>query len=927
MQSFFSAGCLILAINAVFFAQLTAALTLYTNTSSSTTTSIASSSSSVDYFSAYSTGNWTLPTYYNTKSYWVGSTTKQYAIHHESVTAKPRISSEAQQLNEALQCFSTLVAWRNESASFRNDKIANRTWPVTSFWSSTSKSWSASSTIYPTNASTYKLCDGTPRVDIRPKTTHMSGNTTLWATFTSTMTPTYSSQPCSLSPRDCRLLYLDTDAQQKNENELLKQCGNPAHLEKDNPQCLLGGGPVELIYFPVETNNGSLCNNKTSEGITKPMVPGLSEIVTLGRTFTSESVYLSFKTLYATYDGFFGDYIGQTFTDLIVPLHSTDVSTQCGGWNRAFGAGTQLNYADLNWPVPASAYSCQQRCTLSLTSSAVLEPPQNTMLWNMETVSPGTECDTIWSDVNPVLAVPTKIRQMVPEWSSCSFWNANLANFWFDPPIALQPAQVVAVPTAPSNPQTTAAAAASTPTSPIASSTRAIFPSVSTGVSSSLHHKDPAKTASPATSVEDPAQPDTTLQMPPTMATAPHDDPVPVPSQLEPSSPDFEDGSTIVVPRPPTSAESVPPALSVLTEALSTGSPGSDPPHGPLDGESPLTVRPSTTPSIGNIVASVIGMVPNDQSTDVVFSYDPVDPGSTAVIAPAPSRPGSDQSEASLKPTLTFVPGDLTFAFTPSGGSSSLQTIVVDSQAIPSGDAATIFGQPVTHGSEGLALLPSPQSTDTATTASISSASVLVAGSLTLTIKAYTEASRSDAISVLGTILSPGGPAATIGGEVITKATDGLLLAGESPETFIPITKTSATASNTIFALGSITITASPDPHFVNGYLVDGTSMAWEDTIIVDGATVTAGWAGLEISGEEMSTVAAGAKSGSRNQTSMAVIPSVIIATSSSSPASTTAMTGPMSTSTLESAGTVGRPVYWLWVPTALLPMLYIGLG
>ncbi|GAB7355967.1 hypothetical protein MBLNU459_g6599t1 [Dothideomycetes sp. NU459] len=169
-------------------------------------------------------------------------------------------------------------------------------------------------------------------------------------------------------------------------------------------------------------------------------------------SLTSGSVYLSFSTLFATQEGF-GERIGPNFTNFIVPLPSSAISTQCGGWFSARGAGTQLNYADLNYPIPASAYSCENRCSTQAQYSIA----NGTGSYHYNTPS---QCNTIWSDFNPILAIPTEIRDLVPAWATCSFYDAVLPNFLFDPPLALQPANVVATPTLPGLPGTT------TPASP-----------------------------------------------------------------------------------------------------------------------------------------------------------------------------------------------------------------------------------------------------------------------------------------------------------------------------------------------------------------------------------------------------------------------------------------------------------------------------
>lgn len=158
-------------------------------------------------------------------------------------------------------------------------------------------------------------------------------------------------------------------------------------------------------------------------------------LTALGQTFTSGSVYLSFHTLYASYDGFY-DRVGPTFKDTIIAVPSSAMSTHCGGFTEAHGSATPLNYADLNWPVAASAYSCQARCD------------QQTIPINNRSATP-TECSTIWSDVNPNIAVPSMVKDLIPEWAHCEMSGFRIPNFWFDPPIMLTKEASIALPTTP----------------------------------------------------------------------------------------------------------------------------------------------------------------------------------------------------------------------------------------------------------------------------------------------------------------------------------------------------------------------------------------------------------------------------------------------------------------------------------------------
>lgn len=313
----------------------------------------------------------------------------------------------------ATQCWSEIIAWSSSSISWYNAHVAARSWPISSSVWTNAFQTSKLVTVYPSDPSTYKLCDGSARVDVRPSTTTSYWDTT-WGTHTSkwVVTPTFRPQPCDPTPQDCHIWYNRSSIPQVNENAILDLCGNPAHgIEQP---CVFGiDGAVELIYFPVKVANAkaSLCSNNASTITASPTGQGPNVITTLGRTFTSGAVYMSIKALSAYVDGF--NYaIGPSFTNLILTLSSSEVSSQCNGNKIA----TSLNFADLNWPVPASAYNCQNRCGY---------------FHIQDSVTPA-ECSTIWSDVNPLLAIPTKIKDLSPLWATCAFEVPSLANYWFE---------------------------------------------------------------------------------------------------------------------------------------------------------------------------------------------------------------------------------------------------------------------------------------------------------------------------------------------------------------------------------------------------------------------------------------------------------------------------------------------------------------
>jgi hypothetical protein len=384
------------------------------------------------------------------------------------------------------KCWSDIVKWRRSSVDWWNQNYRGRTvaGPVTTttwfeYWNSTFKV-----TSYPSSVSAYTLCDGSPRVNVNPvtKTTVSTLSTYSYTRATianqsSTFPIWEEPQPCDPDPETCRLWYYHSNIIDMNEDELLQQCGRPTNY---NESCVIVGGPIELIYWPVppkvelcENNATRVLGPTTFASNTSALSEVPETITTLGHTFTSGTVYLSFSTLYASWDGFW-NHVGPNFTDLIVPLPSSSLFSQCGGARSARNHGTPLNYADLNWPVPASAYGCQARC----------DPVGEPICPGCEyTAVPTTgECGTIWSDINPNLAMPTEIRDLVPEWSTCLMYNDRIPNFWFDPPIALTKQTAIALPTLRVQPTTESAAPSSTFSSavPAETGTDPAYPEITT---------------------------------------------------------------------------------------------------------------------------------------------------------------------------------------------------------------------------------------------------------------------------------------------------------------------------------------------------------------------------------------------------------------------------------------------------------------
>jgi hypothetical protein len=578
------------------------------------------------------------------------------------------------------KCWSDIVEWRKSSVSWWNHNYAGRTvaGPVTMSTTLRSYNSTITTTKYPSSVSAYTLCDGSPRVDASPMTgTTVSILSTDARTLPqianwSTTVPIWSvPQPCDPSPEVCRLWYYHSNILDISDNELLQQCGRPTAY---NESCVIRGGPIELIYWPVPPKV-ELCENNATRLLgptvfasnTSALAEVPETITTLGHTFTSGTVYLSFSTLYASWDGFW-DRVGPDFSDLIVPLPSSSIFTQCGGARYARNHGTPLNYADLNWPVPASAYSCQARC----------DPVGEPICPMCEhTAIPTTgECGTIWSDVNPNLAMPTEIRDLVPEWSTCLMYNDRIPNFWFDPPIALTKQTAIAVPTPHAQPTTEPAAPSSTLPSAVPTETgadTAYSETISTSiVSESEISKTSATTEAVATSHVSASTSDQNNNNPKEQTSAPeiahtsegqvpakgavpdestHGSPTTVSSALPPTAlttneaPVFTYDPTTSLADPETAIESSPndpttskslDALSVLQSALSH--PSSADPTLKTTVEGGTSIFEPTTSGSLNALSVLESALPHVGTVESTPGSIGIDLGSGSVFFPLPTH-------------------------------------------------------------------------------------------------------------------------------------------------------------------------------------------------------------------------------------------------------------------------------------------------
>jgi hypothetical protein len=770
--------------------------------------------------------------------------------------------SWASPMPEVEKCWSDIATWRGSSISWWNKYIASTKFSRSALTTQTTV-WAVTetaieTTIYPTSVSAYTLCDGSPRVNIRPQTSTITSNVTKSRTFVAPKELAFpEAQPCIPDQRTCRLWYYESDLNVTNEDELFQQCGRPTGLYEP---CLVAGGPVQLIYWPEGNGESNICPNNASmswhhpsHGRNTSTIALPDTITALGHTFTSGSVYLSFRTLYASYDGFW-DRVGPTFKDTIIPVPSSAMSTHCGGFTEAHGPGTALNYADLNWPVAASAYNCQARCDnwrfVSHDNRSASAP----------------ECQTIWNDVNPNIAIPTLVRDLVPEWAHCEMSGFRIPNFWHDPPVALTMKASIAVPTPYAEPT-------QEPASP--SSALISTAPVETGLTAGLTTGD-LETGTGAQS------PQTSTESDWTSRNDPSNDPQPLQSLTDSESTSTEQESGPGVTAVPIQDSTTGPVVATSLEVSNAVDPNTgipDPtklvePPPPISSSIPVEPTATTTLFSYQPEPSSLDALSILQSALSTFS----ETAQSHVTATATSTHGGvDTSESVINHSDSVLPGvtsDKSATFTyaetsrtlPEAESTASRDTLVTVSTLASGNAhatgaeASVVVPPSTQDSAASAestelprVISSSEGSSTKVAlpsvvlGSTAEVSTLVAGDFTMTAS---QISGAPGVVELGShTLRPDNPVVTISGHVISALPSGLVLV--SSDSTLTFTEIPTHSSRTFVPLvaGSLTVTAEVAEGSSGAISVGGTTLAKDGdyATLEDGHTLRFNPSGIEV--------------------------------------------------------------------------------
>ncbi|KAI7304816.1 hypothetical protein KC340_g12126 [Hortaea werneckii] len=374
----------------------------------------------------------------------------------------------------ASQCIHTLTSFSSKYSAWtsRHQTVSNTTTIV--------GGPSYTRVTYYEGATT--LCDGHPRLTTSPGTSLSEG----WLTFpgtgptsTSTIVNTvghiypYSTPSCSVEPTDCdpfweaystRLSkWSALGAAQTTPAPQTPPCMNQSMASSAASfqssfngcgLCTIYGRGVELVYFPPPaTVSRDMCASTpvanltyyepgaileayagTQYGAMATPNPDAQTAVVGQNTFTSGTAYISISKVWA--EDRCSKTKGTPVHNAILAMPSESVLSlrySQDHFQYAMVTGTQtgfpVSYADFQTPIPWSAWNGQEQCYNSYG---------------------GYYCNPIYENkYRPQLAIPPEINMLNDDWKDCQLWYGGL----YDPPLALQPAESIAMPTRPGHHQ------------------------------------------------------------------------------------------------------------------------------------------------------------------------------------------------------------------------------------------------------------------------------------------------------------------------------------------------------------------------------------------------------------------------------------------------------------------------------------------
>ena len=471
--------------------------------------------------------------------------------------------------------------------------------------------------------------------------------------------------------------------------------------------CTLVAPNVQLFYFPVSTVSGNPNLTITPTGTS------VRTAVYDGNTFTSGSVYLKYDNISAE-NGCYS-MVGSFYPGAIVTLRSDEVSSMRND-GTYFDGAYSFNYADLNYPVPYSAWMGQLGCDDD-------GGPYECELGNE--VGP----------YNPYISIPAEVQGLDPAWGTCTM--NPICGSW-DPPYALTPAQGIF--TDPGHVTTSTAIPANTPTSPQAESTPVVGSTQSAGAMSPSNSKvvdPPSLPTSTAVSAVAPADPGGDPQIPSALSN----------SYVVPADPGPTVGGSQGDPsvQPSFSAKVV---ITISNSVLTLGSTAT----AIIPPSRTVPLLPSINPAASAIIINSETLAPGSQILVSGTTYSLLPTPSAIVIDGSTVYLPAATDRIALPPAITIGTSVIT--------ENSASEFVIGSQTLTPGGQITAAGKVVSMGSSAVVIDGSTISLWPTTNV------ITLPPAITVGASPITENSASD--FVIGSqTLTPGGQI-TVSGEVIS---------------------------------------------------------------------------------------------------------------------------------------------------------------
>jgi len=520
----------------------------------------------------------------------------------------------------ARSCNSASISWSVANASWYT--AHSPTSGCSSFYTPTTFTGSSSDI----NPEYTTLCDGHARL---PEDYEWPTYTNVTSVLDTTRCPPMPSIPtfteptpkCSVPAKYCTQFWSEFATKggwmYANTDNPPPPCSTSSGFYPGCEKCYISAYELQLFYWPVTTTGGNSCYQDGTTVTAKPTGDGPNTRVVDGFTMTSPSVYLAFQNIAASAANMS---CGPDITSTTIAMDPTDVyslsrapvtcfNTVAPGCSLDASATTRVNFGDLNWPVPFSAYKAMGQCSV---------------------VSGEDTCHNMTLPLMPELALPTWLPNVFPAWKNCKPMPTGV----YDPPKALLAVTAIEGPM-----MTLSGSATSTVTSADPSKTADPPFATSTATTTALEDQQGSSSAdpSPQSSSVSSQAPDPSPQSSPASSQAPDPSPPSSPASSQAPNPaassQYSADPSILSTVETTTA--IVPASTIAVSASSAADPSSQ--LSPSPASAQALSSSTSTGGLGGWIFSGLGGVAYTTETVIVSTSNGAEVSTTSTIVVAES--------------------------------------------------------------------------------------------------------------------------------------------------------------------------------------------------------------------------------------------------------------------------------------------------